>query len=379
MILVIAPYNGALPEKTHFLAGAKKIRTIIKALNLIDSRIALLNSGHQNNVNQGTIFNQVDFDGQGLIDVITPPTRHNSYLGRLSNIYNAFFIIDEIIAKYGIPDAAWFYNGYAFEMRVATYLSKHYGVKTILEFEDWHFARNRGLNPKPYLDWFFWRLAVKHLDAGFAVNHKLCEALTDFNIPTKLLPGIVSPSIAAIALNSPPFKRNAVTIGYFGGLCEEKGAGVLLRLAKVVDDNISFIITGNGVLQPEFEKLGKAMPECFKFLGAVSEGDLVLAMSKADVIINAHHINDGVFPFKIIEALASGRLLISTELPLDGYQCFADAIQFYDGSEDELLSLVNNARSLYEIKKDFIKCAAEMANATYGEAQLMVNLRNVMV
>jgi glycosyltransferase involved in cell wall biosynthesis len=379
MIIVVAPYNGALPEMTQFLAGSKKIRTIIKALTLIDSRIILLNTGHQNNVNQGTIINQVDFDGQGLIDVITPPTKQNSNLGRLSNILNVPLIIDDIVSRYGVPDAAWFYNGYAFEMRSASYLSKRYKTRTVLAFEDWHFARNRGLNPKPYLDWLCWRLALKHLDSGSAVNSKLRDILVSFEIPTNLLPGIVTTSISDINKNFPPFKMDKVTIGYFGGLCEEKGADVLLRLAKNVDDNIHFIITGNGVLQPEFERLQKEMPKRFKFLGSVSEAALIAAMSQVDVIINAHHINDGVFPFKIIEALASGRLLMSTELPMRGHECFSEAIQFYDGNEAKLLSMVINARVLYEMKKMPIAMAAEMAEVKYGQAALVESLRESLM
>ncbi len=378
MILVVAPYDGALPESAKFLAGAKKIRAIIQVLQLLDSNVILLNSGHQYSENRSKVNDKVGFDGEILVDVFTPSTRKNPYIGRILNIVDVPFIIADVIATYGMPDIAWLYNGYAFEMRAASCLNKRYGIPTIIEFEDWHFARNRAFNPKPYLDWLCWKLALKNLNAGFAVNTKLRDVLVSFDIPTTLLPGIVSSLVSEIAINSTPFKTDKITVGYFGGLNEEKGAKVLLRLAKKTEDKIHFIITGKGVLQSEFEALQKIMPERFRFLGSVSEADLVIAISQVDVIINAHCVNDGIFPFKVLEALGSGRLLISTKLPMGGYECLCDAIQFYDGNEDNLLSLVNNAAVIYEDKKNYIAMAAEMVIDKYGQSGLLENIRSTI-
>lgn len=378
MLLVVAPYDGALPENSRFLAGAKKIRTIIKALKLIDPCVVLLNSGHQNSVCHGKVIRQVDFDGEGLIDVITPPTRRNSYIGRLLNLASVPSIIADVVDGFGVPETAWFYNGYAFEMRAASYLKKMYGTQNILEFEDWHFARNRGINPKPYLDWLCWRAALRSLDAGFVVNAKLRDRLESFGVPTKLMPGTVATPISKVALNSPPFRSDKITVGYFGGLSEEKGAAVLLRLARKVGNNVHFIITGSGPLDRDFRELEKTIPERFAFLGAVSESTLVMAISKVDVILNAHHPNEGVFPFKIIEAIASGRLVISTKLPMTGYEWFGDAIQFYDGNENRLLELINDAHNIYLGKKSHINVAVQIAAKQYGQSGLVENISETL-
>ena len=375
MILVVAPYSGDFPENTQFLAGSKKIRSVIKILSRIDSDIVLLNTGHQIAENRPQKVEVIDFDGQCLIRVVTPATNKNPYLGRLFNIANAYSITEVVIGGFGVPDVAWFYNGYAFEMRVARFLNKNFGTKTVIEFEDWHFARNRGFNPKPYLDWLFWCMAIKHFDVGFAVNEFLAKILTRHNIPTTLLPSIVSPLISKISHCSPPFQSDLITVGYFGGLCEEKGATALLNLAKTTNENVHFIITGSGDLESEFQALSKAQPERFQFLGAVSEYRLANAISQADLIINAHHVNNGVFPFKVIEALASGRLLISTELPMHGYEDFSEAIQFYDGNEATLFNLVSDSFKIYQCKMAYIIKVAEKINAIYGEHSLVDVIR----
>jgi glycosyltransferase involved in cell wall biosynthesis len=378
MILVVAPYSGALPQDTPFIAGAKKIRTIIAALSTVDKCVVLLNSGHQVSETRKTKITKVSFGGDGLIDVITPSTKKYANIGRVANILNISGIITKIVAKYGVPNVAWFYNGYAFEMCAAACLQRNYGTRTVLEFEDWHFARNRGLNPKPYLDWLCWRLALRYLNAGFAVNSRLAAILEKNNIPTTLLPGIVSPLISELAIGAPPFRSDRITVGYFGGLSEEKGAAVLLRLAERTSDKVSFVITGRGELQWKFEALARTMPERMKFLGPVSEQALVTAVSEVDLIVNAHHINSGVFPFKIIESIASGRLLVSTELPMKGYELFTRAIEFYDGNEETLTKIVENASMIYKNRRPYILAAAADASHKYSEYALIENIQRTL-
>ena len=378
MILIVAPYNGNLPETTPFLAGAKKIREIIKILKLFDENVILLNSGYGENTSDDLVVNLKNLDGQRLIKVLTPPTGKNSRFKLFLNLINYKKIIEDIILNHGVPNVVWCYNGYAFEMRVAAFLSKKYHAKTILEFEDWHFARSRLFSPKPYLDWIFWRLALSCLDFGVAVNGNLANKLAYFNIKSMLLPGVVSPFVSALSIKCPPFKSNNTIVGYFGGLSSEKGAGEILKLVKDSSVKANFIVTGSGKLLGEFESLAKIMPGRLKFLGPVSEEDLISAISQSDVIINPHVVNDGIFPFKIIEALASGRLLISTKLPMHGYEGCINAIQFYDSSYSDLAFMINNAVDIYKSKKNAIDLASSIVNENYGDEKLTKTIGNVL-
>ncbi len=354
------------------------MRMLLEILLTMDSSVVLLNSGHQSNKNSSTTFKTIELDGGGAIDIITPPTLANKYIGRIGNLFHVKSILDEIIATHEKPKLAWFYNGYAFEMLAAKYLKSEHGVKTILEFEDWHFARNRGMNPKPFLDWLCWRAAMRKIDYGFAVNMYLKNKLTTFGMPAILLPGIVSESVAELALKCPPFDKEYITVGYFGGLSVEKGASTILSLAHRTSDNIRFVVTGSGPLQSEFSKMSNIIPHRFSFLGAVSEQDLVIAMSQTDLVVNAHHINSGIFPFKIVEALASGRMLVSTELPMLGYETFTDAIQFYSGNIEQLLEIVSNSVSIYRKKESVIRRVAGVLRESYGKLGLQQSIRKVI-
>lgn len=376
MILMVAPYAGTDTHDSIFIAAAKKIRLILSALKAIDENVVVLNSGHQSSINMGMTINSFNLGNCGSIDVITPATIKAKYLGRALNLYNAKDIVDDVINHYGIPSLVWCYNGYAFEMRIASILGSKHGVSTILGFEDWHFSRKRGLNPKPYFDWFFWRLAISHIRYGFPVNSYLANKLSYHQIPHSLLPGIISPEFAGLSSTYPPFSSTNVTVGYFGGLSHEKGASTFLRLAKVASKNISFIATGTGDLRGEFEAMMRLMPNRFKFLGAVSDNELMTAMAKADLIVNAHTVNEGVFPFKVLEALASGRLLISTKLPMLGFEQFSNAIQFYSGDMGELVDLVNCASDIYQSKKAQIISATEFVIKQYSITTLTEHVIN---
>jgi glycosyltransferase involved in cell wall biosynthesis len=338
----------------------------------------LLNSGYGNEKSKHLVIKEIDFDGMGVIKVVTPPSGKYFRINHLVNIIKVPAIVSEIIARYGAPRVAWFYNGYAFEMRVAKYLAKKYKSYTILEFEDWHFARQRFSSPKPYLDWLSWRITVKHLNAGVAVNNFLVQQLENFGIRSTLLPGVVLPSVAELPLRAPPFLTPRITIGYFGGLSLEKGADKILSLVAMANQDIDFIVTGSGALQSKFEDISRRIPHRLKFLGAIPEAEMIAALSKADVIVNAHNINNGIFPFKVIEALASGRLLISTNLPIVGFENFADAIEFYDGTKHDLLSKVNNARTLYEKNKTQINLTADMVSKKYGQKSLIKIIGDIL-
>lgn len=365
MLLVVAPYGGLLPEHGEFLAGARKIRFVLQALGKIEPHIVLLNSGHQSSRRQGMSVRTLEVANDCVVELITPSTYENPRFGRLLNLWHVPSIVESVVRRFGAPKVAWFYNGYAFEMRVASLLKERYGSRLILEFEDWHFARNRGLNPKPLLDWLFWRRALTRIDHGFAVNAFLQGYFTRSGIASTLLPGLLSDGFRNLMSDSPPFQSEThITVGYFGGLTEEKGAGILLGLIPLVSENIRFLVTGKGSLEKEFLALSQRVPDRLTFLEAVSDKELTSAIGRVDVIVNPHEENGGVFPFKVLEALASGRLLISTGLPMRGFEWADEAIVFRSRSISEFFDAIRDSRQLYEERIEAInRTAAFVCNA----------------
>lgn len=379
MVLFVAPYAGELPENTPFLAAARKIRFLLQLLKSIDHDVVLLNSAHRVNERRDFQFETIALGKDEHIEMATPSTFPNAWMGRSINILQASSIVDAVVDRYGTPHLAWFYNGYAFESRVAVLLKQRYGTKIILEFEDWHFARNRGLNPKPWIDWYFWNKSTRYCDYAFAVNENLQRRLEIKGVQTQLLPGVISDWVIKLSEQHPPFSRaGGVSVGYFGGLSNEKGAGFLLELMAQAKHRVQFVVTGKGELENDFAEFANKFPGRIRFLGAVSEEKLQEAMASVDVIVNAHEENDGIFPFKVLEAVASGRLLISAPLPMSGYEWLKDAIEFRTLSVTEFLAAIDTANEIYEKRKSAIARVAKIAETRFGADGLAVSIKNIL-
>jgi glycosyltransferase involved in cell wall biosynthesis len=376
MILIVAPHDLREPQNSSYIAGAKKTQLIIDSLLRIDGEVVLINSGHQNSDNNNLSIKIIE-NNDGRVIVYNPKTYRYKKLGRLFQLIKTRQIIDDVIVRYGVPKFIWLYNAYAFEMSVCLYSKKKYNIKTIIGFEDSIFSRYKGIMLKPILDWFFWIRAKKAIDVGYAVNDYLHKLLRNNGIESYYSPGIVSDEIYQISKKTNPFMNEKIVIGYFGGLTKEKGAEVILNLAnKLNDDNFKFVICGNGELSEKFIELSKIQSGRFNFFGAVSEGELIKKIASTDVIVNAHNLNSGVFPFKILEALASGRLLISTKLPTDGFEDFTSVIEFYDGTIQELIQRLMRSSDIYENKRDQIKRVSDHVYSKYGVNGLSKSIRN---
>jgi glycosyltransferase involved in cell wall biosynthesis len=381
MILLVAPFDANNPEDSPFIAASKKIHLIIKTLSKIDNNIVLINSSHWSNKPSHLKFDikktYLDCD----IKIITPRVFRNRFLGKISNLYTIKSIYSKIIRKYGTPSLIWIYNGYAFECKFATFAKKTLGnnVKVILEFEDWHFARARGFNPKPFIDWYYWRLLLKHLDYSFSVNMFLKEKTMKYVKQAFLLPGLINGQEVKKINNSALFQKKVITIGYFGGLSKEKGAEFILKLMnEVYNVNVNFIVCGNGEFQSDFKDFSLKNPDILKFFGSINETDLLKHYESVDIIINPHFENNGVFPFKVIEAIAMNKLLISTKLNLDGFEWISDAIQFCNLNLLDFKNAIENSINLYNSKKEKIIDISKKIELNFSGDSLGYTISNII-
>jgi glycosyltransferase involved in cell wall biosynthesis len=281
------------------------------------------------------------------------------------------------IKKIGQPQFIWLYNGYAFEMLFAIKAKTLFNVPMILEFEDWHFSRGRGLNPKPYIDYIFWRLAAGYMAGAFVVNKLLANKMHGLGNYVELLPGIVPQVLTDIANAPPPFQANAdeINIGFFSGLNTEKGADIVLQLADKLPDGYILHVTGSGALGKDFEHAAKALKGKLCYYGRVDDSTLYQVIAKCDVMLNPHasieHMNNGVFPFKVIEAVASGRLLISTSVPAEGLVDVLVGVQFVNHSVDDFLNAILGCRKQFINHATLIAEGAVVASRKFGEQALL--------
>lgn len=384
MILFIGAYSGNPRENIRHLAAARKIGFILTVLSEVDRDLVLVNSAPVMGKHRNILFDRVSLANGVSIPVIEPRTYPNTRAGRIINLIQASSLVDCVVERYGVPDLVWCYNGRAFASLIGGYCKRKYRSMIITEFEDWHFARRSVYNPIALIDWLLWRINIQYIDYGFVVNGVLAGKLNRYHIPSTILPGVVFDSINDASGLMKPFSSDLITVGYFGGLSYEKGAGFLLKLigaAQKQQLQIKFIITGNGELVNGFEQYSREYPEFVCYLGIVSEEDLADAVASVDVILNPHSVNKGIFPFKVLEGVASGRLVISSllsssdDLELDWLN---KAIVECPLDTESFLNAILNSRQLYSDRRNSIMAAMSIARNRFSKSGLLMQVNTLI-
>lgn len=146
-----------------------------------------------------------------------------------------------------------------------------------------------------------------------------------------------------------------MNITYCGLLSKVTGVDTLVEFIQknrensIVKDSC-FTMIGKGELQPLLDRISE---DNIQFKGFLAREDLVLEIEKSHVLINPRNMdypeNNNNFPSKIMEYLASGRIVVSTKFP--GYELFNANIFFYE-SDMELLRILEylqkNYSTIYE-------------------------------
>ena len=321
-IFFVGDLNIKINKKTRFIGANKKIRIILSSLIKQGYDICNINSVPQMGARRPICIQEIFFFEKEPIKCLTIPTYNYNKLGRFKNIFDAKAVLQFAVDKFGIPDFVWCYNAYAFQMRFASLAKQEYKCPVILEFEDWHFSRSSIFNLKALIDWYFWKKAIPFIDYCYAVNPWVEEKMKKNGVNSSILPGILTKGIINLKPASTKVNKKVLHIGYFGGLVAEKGGLLILELINLMRMNKScyfkFHITGNGELMSKFELLSKSNPELVQYYGVVEDKKFNNIISKMDILLNPHFDLKGVLPFKLIEYIASGRIVVSGPLNLFG-------------------------------------------------------------
>lgn len=166
-----------------------------------------------------------------------------------------------------------------------------------------------------------------------------------------LFPGAVHPQLESLVKRHPFSSPGPVIAGYFGELNAEKGAKVILELISRYEmPEWRYIVCGSGPLHSEFAALAVQHPERLNVFSNLGITEMYRLMNEVDVLINPHSnieaMGNGIFPFKVIEAIVSERLVVSTPLP-PSKPDISSAIFMFDGSAEDLkrclLKIWNNS------------------------------------
>jgi glycosyltransferase involved in cell wall biosynthesis len=321
-IFFVGDLNIKINKKTRFIGANKKIRIILSSLIKQGYDICNINSVPQMGARRPMRIQEILFFEKEPIKCLTIPTYNYNKLGRFKNIFDAKAVLQFAVDKFGTPDFVWCYNAYAFQMRFASLAKQEYKCPVILEFEDWHFSRSSIFNLKALIDWYFWKKAIPFIDYCYAVNPWIEEKMKKSGVNSSILPGILTKEIINLKPASTKVNKKVLHIGYFGGLVAEKGGLLILELVNLIRMSkscyLKFHITGNGELMSKFELLSKSNPELVQYYGVVEDKKFNNIISKMDILLNPHFDLKGVLPFKLLEYIASGRIVVSGPLNLFG-------------------------------------------------------------
>ena len=89
-------------------------------------------------------------------------------------------------------------------------------------------------------------------------------------------------------------------------------------------------------------------------------------------------MENGLFPFKVIEAVASGRLLISTAVPGAGFEPVLQGVQFADHSIESFRRALLSARAAYEETRDKVAAGAREADLRFGEKAFLEQVDHIL-
>jgi len=144
---------------------------------------------------------------------------------------------------------------------------------------------------------------------------------------------------------------NKIRILYSGTLNTVTGINILLDSIKgIKESNVEFIITGRGEYESQIVDMQKQDVR-INYLGFISQKDYMDLLGNVHILVNPRNMelpqNDNNFPSKILEYLASGRIVISTRFP--GYEKFIENIYFCDSMSSDLANQMKNVIDNYNI------------------------------
>ena len=173
-------------------------------------------------------------------------------------------------------------------------------------------------------------------------------------------------------------KRGGHTLLFVGGLDRAhyfKGLSNLLKAMSLVKEPISLNVIGSGDLRSQYEKEAQALglSRKVRFLGRVSEEELIRQYQSADILILPSINSHEAFGLVLIEAMACGLPVIASNLPgvrsvfndgKQGLACepgnvldLADKIGLLVGDEGRRRQMAEAARTLAEKKYAWDKVA----------------------
>lgn len=296
--------------RNRSLAGTNKIETVCSALVLRGHKLTICSDGRAAERTCkwfAPMQEMTEISEKNKIEVLYGATIDIPILGGLVSIIYLLLKFPSLFNRKKF-DAAIVYNCNLASLAVAVYCGLIKKIPVILEYEDSVIAsRTRGtpLWKKIFrLNEIIMAWAIKGV---YAPSHELANIL---GVDNKIiLPGVLSDALVNAALGR---KEHAGCGGrlkllYCGNLDQSKGVDLLMDAVDLLDYPLEVHICGKGPLESELKRRCDQCKHPAYFHGLVSNEELILLQTSADITVNPHRISlhrGTLWPFKVVEYLA---------------------------------------------------------------------------
>jgi glycosyltransferase involved in cell wall biosynthesis len=368
-ILYVAAFAKPRDQLWFSLGRQRKIGLVLAMLADLGHTVLRLNIAPQKNVSPIS-------ETLALCSVQFPPLRFIQIC-----ITSIFLFLAS--ARLKSSDIIWLYNSRFAESLVALVcllLRTH--CKLIIQLEDLPSARKQNHGISGYLDWLTTEFLCKRAHHIFAVSPNVAAALVRRNnLPSKsisLLPPVLDLCFEASFRNRPqPFSNRKLRILYAGSFQSEKGVLDLIHAFIDLDPQMFDLYLVGSCPQETISNYSAFAN--IVFTGIVDEQQLFNYYTSADIVVNPHRPilnSDYVFPFKLIETVASGALPLTTPVP--GCEALNLPDVCFFTTVDDLSSKLKNSREIWNQYSGQLLESASTCLTTYSYGNIKSRIQSVI-
>lgn len=277
----------------------------------------------------------------------------------------------------------WLYNARFTEFIVAIiFLTFNPRLRLILQVEDLPFARSSNAGLSGIADFISLFLISSLSSQIFAVSPVVANRLTSiYRVnPSRvaIFPPILTQNLISIVKSRiEPFSSGVTSILYAGGYGPEKGVDDLISAFLSLDPSL-FRLVLIGPIPQRLLPVYSSIQSVF-CVGSISSSDLYKYYATADVVVSPHRVSltsSFIFPFKIIELVASGALPLLTPMP--GTELLDLPSICYYSSIKELSDKLNNSSMIWSYSRTILSRASQKIIEAYSETSLFPVLSKIL-
>jgi len=256
-------------------------------------------------------------------------------------------------------------------------------IPLFLQIEDLPFARPFNSGIRGLLDLICLQVLSVRATHIFAVSQRVGISLQRFtpfvaNSYTLLPPTLSDSFLELISSRPQPFISTQINILYAGAYSPEKGVSTLLNAFSRLPLN-RFKLTLVGPVPESIATLKYSFPNLI-IAGHVSAKSLYAHYCSSDVVVSPHHFGPRsslIFPFKLLEYIASGSFLLTTPMP--GLEEFGLPSECLFKTSDELYEKLLNVNTLWHKNSSALHQVSLRVRQRYSRRYINQEISSIMM